>query len=452
MTRWILVLSGILLICAGSPLLETGRSVAQGDPLLIDIASSTVEVDFPTQITFLLKAEASESVETIELRYSLGGGRTESLVTPEFTPGEAIDVVGNIDLAQSYLVPGVDIVYSWLLTSTDGDVVRTEADSFLWADDRFEWTEIRSDNVIVNTYDASPAFAQAILDSAQAAVDEQSVAYGVDDVTPVRIWTYGSSADFQGAQAPNSETWIAGIALPSLNLILAVLPDGDENEVDRVVPHEMSHQILGQATANPFNAPPTWMNEGLAVRSQKFLDRDFDKMVQRASDEGRLFSIRALNSSFPYDTADASLAYAESYSIIGFILETYGDAGLTRLIEAYRTGVSHDDAARQALGVDLDELNALWKESLGYEGDIGVFGTVDRDESQPLTWASDLLATGTLVMGIAAFAALFIGAVVFVRSLRVKPEEDLEDTDQYETHGRLGLMMKQPGGPAAPQH
>ena len=56
---------------------------------------------------------------------------------------------------------------------------------------------------------------------------------------------------------------------PALHVIMAVLPPGNYDEVGRVVPHEISHQVLHQATDNPFSRPPQWLNEGLAVYWQE---------------------------------------------------------------------------------------------------------------------------------------------------------------------------------------
>jgi hypothetical protein len=94
-------------------------------------------------------------------------------------------------------------------------------------------------------------------------------------------------------------------------------------------------------------------------------DENAQEIVRAAAAEGRLLPIRSLNSSFPYDPNEVDLAYAESLSIVSFIIDHFGADKMGALIGAYREGLSHDDAARSALGVDLDELDRLWKESLG---------------------------------------------------------------------------------------
>src|SRR5262249_54848528 len=157
--------------------------------------------------------------------------------------------------------------YHWHVTLADGETIDTSEQTVLWSDTRYQWTPLAGPHVTVYTYDASPEFAQAILNAAERTITRLSTKYGATPEQPIRIWTYAKRGDLYGALPPNSETWIAGSSYPDLHLILAVLPPGNLEEVKRVVPHEISHQVLGQATKNPFTSPPKWLDEGLAVYS-----------------------------------------------------------------------------------------------------------------------------------------------------------------------------------------
>ena len=70
-------------------------------------------------------------------------------------------------------------------------------------------------------------------------------------------------------------------------------PEGGTREVGRVIPHEVSHQLLYQATKNPFNSPPTWLDEGLAVSNQESGNEDSPALLKDATEKGHLFSIRS---------------------------------------------------------------------------------------------------------------------------------------------------------------
>ena len=74
-----------------------------------------------------------------------------------------------------------------------------------------------------------------------------------------------------------------------------------------MVPHEISHLMLNQATWNPFNSPPNWLDEGLAVYLQETQESRFRQILDDAVDDGQLIPVRALNSSFPLDPDQARL-------------------------------------------------------------------------------------------------------------------------------------------------
>lgn len=374
---------------------------------------------FPSGITFTLDAAAPAGVKRIELLYTTAGQQTLNLATPAFTPGTHVEVSYLLDLRTNYQPPGIDLDYHWRITDGAGHAVETPTRAVTWQDTRYPWQAVRTDQVTVYTYKGDAAFARTILDTAQQTINKLQAVYDVPHSRPIRIWVYDSSQDFDGAQAPNSESWIAGASYPGLYLVLATIPDGNKSEVGRVIPHEISHQVLYQATQNPFNLPPTWLDEGLAVSNQQGGKDGFPALVRAAADKGKLFSVRALNSSFPYDPADANLAYAESLSIVTFINQHFGEAKMADLIAVYREGVSYDQAIRQGLGISQAELDKEWKASLGYQGDrgpAGGVGSLGDGSSSPLGDATIFgLASGTIFMGVAAVFGVVVGALALRR-------------------------------------
>jgi len=95
------------------------------------------------------------------------------------------------------------------------------------------------------------------------------------------------------------------------------------------------------------------------------LQPGFDRALQSAVREDRLISIWALSSNFPTDSKQAELSYAESYSVVRFVVDSYGQASMSRLLAEFRQGATYDDALRAALGVDTYGLDDAWRASLG---------------------------------------------------------------------------------------
>jgi hypothetical protein len=371
--------------------------------------------DFPDGVNFTLDVEAGREIRRIELLYQSANVETLNMEVPRFKPGTKVTLSYHLDLRVDFEPAGIDITYRWRLTDDRGDVTETDPKTLLWFDNRFEWRSQSSQDVTVYGYRNNDAFDRSILESAQTTVDRLKAEFGLATVSPIRIWVYNSKQDFAAAQQGNSSEWIAGTAYPQLGVILAVLPEGNKSEVGRVVPHEISHQLLYQATKNPFNGPTTWLDEGLAVYYQDGGNEGFLAQVEDAAEEGRLFSIRALNSNFPYDPADASLAYAESFSVVRFIIDEFGEDKLAAIVAAYREGVSHDDAVMRGLGVDIDELDRLWKAHLDYPGDKPRgSGSTSPDSSR---W-TDLIAPGLASGSLVLLLALFVVGLIRVAGRR----------------------------------
>ncbi|MBA2247475.1 MAG: hypothetical protein H0W23_05055, partial [Chloroflexia bacterium] len=182
---------------------------------------------------------------------------------------------------------------------------------------------------------------------------------------PIDLWVYPSAEDFRGAQQQNSREAVAGASYPGYLLVMAVIPQGDTREIERVVPHEISHQVLFQATRNPFTLPPLWFDEGLATHYQTGGTDGYPGMVLAALREDRLFALDSLDTTFPYLPAQATLAYAASWSAVEYIRERYGDDGIERLITAFATGDPYDTAIQNAFGVTLDGLDDQWRDWIG---------------------------------------------------------------------------------------
>ncbi len=375
----------------------------------INITSSSAEAHFPDDITFTLAATSDVDIVRLELIYAVGHQETLNGVLADIAPAKRIDLSLPVDLRLRYEPPGVDIVFHWRLVDAAGTMTESDPQVVLWQDNRFTWDVIQTDQVSVYAYNDDPDFNNDILSSAQATIDELQTRFGVERSRPLRIWVYNSSDDFSGAQASNSESWIAGASYPELGLILAVLPPSNRAELGRVVPHEVSHQVLHQATDNPFNWPPPWLDEGLAVYYQEGGNESFPAMVATAEAEGRLPSLRALNSEFPYDPGETRLAYAASLDVVRYLIDEFGEQKIAALIDIYREGVSHDEAVQRALGVSLDELDQQWKESIAARAragasDLDAFG--HGPTAGPGASVVEGIASGALIVGTAVLMAL----------------------------------------------
>lgn len=389
---------------------------------------TSATVDFPEAIEFTLDARADAEVTRLELLYRPVFSPVTNVVRPPFTRGRELHVVYRRDMVTNYLPPGIDIVYRWRVHVAGGDWVDSPEQRLLYLDQRYTWRTFADGPVQVFSAAADAAVGQHALTVTVDAVRRFSQDFGVDVEGPIRVVVYPSQRDLLGALPAQSAEWIGGFARPDLRLIVTGLSPGPgmERELRRVLSHEVVHLMVEQATHNPYNAPPAWLDEGLASYYQEVEDTRFDTVLQRAVRDGRLISVRALNSSFPVDPDTALLSYAESRSIVQFIIERYGEEGMAALLRVFRDGVSYDEAVERALGVTIEELDRAWKEWLGYPGDRMSGRVDDRTPALP-----PVDPTAALLAG-AALASL---AVPLVRRAR---QRHVEEPLPLDTEGYIG--------------
>jgi hypothetical protein len=306
-----------------------------------------------------------EAIDRVELLYRVGRQETFNLaVVP--TAGltrerDKVTVDLFVDLQASTFVPmGVELSFHWAAYAGATLAAATPEETTSWADPRFAWVTRQSNQVALHSYGLSDAFADHVLQTTQSTITELEERYGLERMAPISVWVYDSGADFSATRQTNSREAIAGLSYPDAGVIAAVIGDGDERELGRVLPHEVSHHVLFQATLNPFTVPPLWFDEGLATHYQIGGTDHYAGMVERAEGEDRLFDIASLSAAFPFQPSQATLAYASSWSMIAYIEETYGDAGIARLIAAFGKGLDVNGAVEDALGIGLADLNDDW--------------------------------------------------------------------------------------------
>lgn len=383
----------------------------------LTIQTNTATANFPKGINFHLVVGLAQSAKALELRYHPTFSPITQVESPQISPGRHLDVKYALDLTTNYLPPGLDIDYSWRITLADGSTVDTPEQTVFYMDHQRDWHTLTKGPVSLYYYAGNPSFAQDALNTVTDSIDKFDSTFKVTTDQAVQVVMYGSEQDFSNALPLNSDEWIGGFADPELHLIVVGILPGDTSEVHRMLSHEVVHIVMAQATDNPFNEPPTWLNEGLASYYQEVQDDRFGPLLSRAIQDGKLDTIRGLDSSFPSDPDAALLSYAESESIVKFIIQQYGADKMAALIDAFRRGVSYDQAVQQSLGMSLDQLDAAWKQSLGYHGDAQatVRSTEPTDHAGPSISSGRLGGAARDLGGAAAVLLLAGGAIVLTR-------------------------------------
>lgn len=142
---------------------------------------------------------------------------------------------------------------------------------------------------------------------------------------------------------------VQGLAEPSPRLL-------------RVLRHELAHSFIAARTGGNC---PVWLQEGVS----QWLEggdpgREDARLAALARRDG-LASLVTLEG--PFDelgTTEADLVYAQSLSVVNFILVNSGEAGLVRLLAALGDRLPSEEAIPVALALSYPELQKAWADSL----------------------------------------------------------------------------------------
>jgi hypothetical protein len=353
-----------LLIAAGVLWLTDSTVYAQEPQGAIIVRDSDAQPNFPTSVVFSLEAASSSEITDIDLLYGATRGEMRTVVPIEFTPGEQVEAEHDLNTQIFHLPVGVEISYNWLIRDASGNELETPLQTMFYQDTRFDWQQASERDITVHWYAGDKTFGSELLAISTRTLDRLEQDIGATITDPVNIYIYASTSDMRAALRANSVEWVGGQAVPYLGLIIGVVAPGNMPEAQRIIPHELSHQVLYQATENPYGGKPLWFDEGLAVYNQEEVDWIFPRAVAEAARNDTLIPLEALAASFPADSDRAMLSYAQSYSVVQYIFDTYGSDQIAELVQLFSEATPAEEAIPAALGVSVDELDAAWRETL----------------------------------------------------------------------------------------
>jgi tetratricopeptide (TPR) repeat protein len=129
----------------------------------------------------------------------------------------------------------------------------------------------------------------------------------------------------------------------------------------RVLKHEYVHILTLQQT--DFNIPH-WYTEALAVRTEGLkLPAEWQQLLLERVPAGEVYTLETVNRGFqqPRGPADWTMAYCQSRLYAQLIEEAHGAEALSKLVDAYRRGLSTDAAFREVCGVSAAEFDEKFR-------------------------------------------------------------------------------------------
>jgi hypothetical protein len=331
----------------------------------LTILDSSVEAEFPSRLSFNLAAQSDVNITDIRLCYTVDRAsfaQVTSEVYIEFAPATTVDVNWTLEMVKiGGLPPGSGVDYWWVVEDASGGRIETAPSRVQFDDNRYPWHSFTEGKVTIYWYKGNDSFAREIMLSAQQALVRLTEDTGAELEKPVKLYIYANAQDLRGAMIYPQE-WTGGVAFTRYGTIAIGISSDNLYWGKRAIAHELTHLVIHQMTLNPYNDLPTWLDEGLAMRTEGALQLEFTVYLNKAIAEKNLISVRSLSSPFSAYAEQSYLSYAQSYSLVDFLIIKYGQAKMLELLLTFRQGSSYDGALEQVYGFDMDGLDTLWQD------------------------------------------------------------------------------------------
>lgn len=205
------------------------------------------------------------------------------------------------------------------------------------------------------------AFALEILTVLESAFNQIGAELGYFPTSRVPVVIYKRD-DYKFVTA--SPDWSGGVYDGTIRLPFGALKELNP-QIRAVLYHEYAHVIVfGMTRGNC----PIWLNEGIA---EMFGRRQYSRPLtelEHAARKKSLAEFGKLEGSFSnLGTADANLAYQQSYSLVDYLVTAYGWHRVSQILTGLGSGLSVNDAIVRALqdfSLTYEGLVLEWKNSL----------------------------------------------------------------------------------------
>jgi hypothetical protein len=333
------------------------------------VTSTDILLNFPEAATFRASITGETEITSVVLEYGNEQQTCAEVIArayPQFTPGKTVEVQWTWEMRQSgSLPPGARLWWRWRVTDANGDETVSPTQTAIWLDDVHRWQTMNAGEYLrLHWYEGNQNFARELAEAASQGLEFNAAQSGLTVEAPIDIYVYASTDDLKDAVL-YEPSWTGGQAFPDHNIVILGISESDLAWGRDAIVHEITHVLVGHLTFSCLGDVPTWLNEGLAVYSEGGLDPISQRQLDDAVRQDTLLTIRSLSSGFSEVAEKAYLSYSQSYSIVKFLIETYGQEEMNDLLLSLRDGLTIDEALLQTYGFDVEGLEEAWRSAVG---------------------------------------------------------------------------------------
>ena len=226
---------------------------------------------------------------------------------------------------------------------------------------------------------------------------------GATDLRPIPTAIYLDRKAFIAATGMPPRSRVVGLATFPAGAI-HIDGTGLLASIEKVVPHEVGHVMVARALGPALPALPTWFNEGIAEYVAGETAAQVDPIWVQAVGGGSSLDLADLDAAIGERGEQAGLAYAESASIVNFLVAERGEAVIADLIRSLARTRDFERSLQEVTGWRTSELESTWRRA------------VVRRWRWPLLFQSPLVLYGVMVL------LFLIGLVRHFRERRRRQE------------------------------
>lgn len=161
------------------------------------------------------------------------------------------------------------------------------------------------------------------------------------------------------ARIRSTPSWVGALYDGKVRLPVS----GDDlspREIKKILWHEYTHAVINARTGNNC---PRWLHEGLAQYQEAKVDPVDLPDLGRELDRGRLIPLGELDRAFAFDqpVGRVRLAYAQSYSLVGYLINRYGFWRINALLEELKRGKNWREAFENEFLFPVTDLEEEWQ-------------------------------------------------------------------------------------------
>ncbi len=256
-----------------------------------------------------------------------------------------------------------------------------------------QWREMKAEHFIVY-FNTDETYARSILDASETYYRRIAQDLGYPRYNEfwtwdkrVKIYIYPDRDSF--LKATRQPSWSQGMADYKGKSIFAFT--GNKEFIDAILPHEMAHLIFRDFVGFQGEVP-LWLDEGVAQwaeESRRPFFKQYAKTLYRkdnllALSDMMKLDIRTITDDFKVYARSSktksnkpgvvflsgdnliSTYYAQSVSLVGFLIETYGSSAFADFCRQLRDGKKLEPALGSAYPAieSIDDLEERWRNSL----------------------------------------------------------------------------------------